>query len=137
GGTEAGELLVRLKKEGGTMWVVDGELKALLEKASTARAGISADRLSLRMLEALRSEEANPSAAIEHYRAIIDHAGEDRDLHLVCRLLLEKKKVLLILQGMNGSGKDGTIRDVMHVVQTQVCKCTWFERAKPKELGRA
>ena len=109
GWTEAGQLLVRLKQEGGTMWVVDGELKALLEKASTARAGISADRLSLRMLEALRSEESNPSAAIEHYRAIIDHAGEDRDLHLVVPAFI-RLSVLLQKAGQKDEARSAVER---------------------------
>src|SRR3989442_13605633 len=83
GWTEAGQLLVRLKQEGGTMGVVDGELKAVLGKASTARAGISAARLSLSVLEARRSETANPSAAIEDYSAIIDQSGRARGVHRV------------------------------------------------------
>jgi hypothetical protein len=109
GWAEAWQLLVRLKQEGGTMWIVDGELKALLEKSSTARAGASSDRLSLRMLEAMRSEESNPSAAIEHYRGIIAGAVQDRDLHLVVPAFI-RLSVLLQKAGQKDEARSAVER---------------------------
>jgi len=83
GWVEAGRALAQLKAKGGKVRLSDGDLKSLIEKAGEARAGASADRISLRMLNALRAEGSNPEAAMEGYRYVVDHADEDRDRSLV------------------------------------------------------
>jgi PPK2 family polyphosphate:nucleotide phosphotransferase len=45
-----------------------------------------------------------------------------------------KYSLLIILQGMDGSGKDGTIRHVMYGVNPQACKVTSFKKPSAEEL---
>jgi PPK2 family polyphosphate:nucleotide phosphotransferase len=45
-----------------------------------------------------------------------------------------KYALLIILQGMDGSGKDGTIRHVMYGVNPQACKVTSFKKPSTEEL---
>ena len=94
GWTQARDLLARLKKEGGKVGLADGELKSLIESAQEARAGASADRLSIRLLNALRAESSQTEAAIEHYRYILSHAEEDRDLALMVPTYLRLSELL-------------------------------------------
>jgi len=96
GWEQALSALVAAKKNGGKTRLSVPDLKALIDKSSEARAGASADRISLRMLNALRAEGSQAETAIEHYRYILSHAEEDRDLtlmvptHLRLSELLEK-----------------------------------------------
>jgi len=46
----------------------------------------------------------------------------------------DKYALLVILQGMDGSGKDGTIRHVMYGVNPQACKVTSFKKPSAEEL---
>ncbi len=46
-----------------------------------------------------------------------------------------KRKVLIILQGMDTSGKDGTIRDVFYGVNPQGVKVKSFKAPSPEELS--
>jgi PPK2 family polyphosphate:nucleotide phosphotransferase len=46
-----------------------------------------------------------------------------------------KRSVLLVLQGLDGSGKDGTIRHVFTGVNPQGCRVTSFKAPTPVELG--
>jgi PPK2 family polyphosphate:nucleotide phosphotransferase len=46
-----------------------------------------------------------------------------------------KHAVLVVLQGMDGSGKDGTIRHVMSGLNPQACKVTCFKVPTPEEAG--
>ena len=51
-------------------------------------------------------------------------------------LFAEKKRALLIvLQGMDAAGKDGTIRHVMTGVNPQGCRVTSFKAPTPEELA--
>ena len=77
GWEEAREVLARLKQEGGTLRLSDEELEDFIETAKNARAGASADRMSLRVLNAMRAEGSKPEEAIEHYRYVLDHAEEE------------------------------------------------------------
>lgn len=45
-----------------------------------------------------------------------------------------KRSVLIVLQGMDASGKDGTIKHVMSGVNPQGCDVTSFKRPTPQEL---
>ena len=95
GGWEAaGRALQQLKKEGGRIRLSDGELKSLVESAKEARAGASADRISIHMLQAMRDEGSNPEAAMEHYRYVVDRAEEDRDLPFVVPSFLRLSELL-------------------------------------------
>ena len=58
-----------------------------------------------------------------------------RTADLAYRLFAENRRaVLLVLQGMDTSGKDGTIRTVMHGVNPQTCQITSFGRPSTEEL---
>ncbi len=80
GWAEAGNALAQLKAQGGRIQLSDGDMKQLIEGADKARAGASADRMSIRMLRAMKAEGGNPETAIEHYRYVVSRAEEDRDL---------------------------------------------------------
>lgn len=86
--------LALAKKGGGKGRMNDAELKALIEKSADARAGASADRISLRMLNALRAEGSQAETAMEHYRYILSHAEEDRDLALMVPAYLRLSDLL-------------------------------------------
>ena len=94
GWAQAVSALAAAKKNGGKTRLNDAELKALIEKSSEARAGASADRISLRMLNALRAEGSQAETAIEHYRYILSHAEEDRDLALMVPTYLRLSELL-------------------------------------------
>ena len=46
-----------------------------------------------------------------------------------------KRSVLLVLQGLDASGKDGTIREVLRGVNPQGCSVTSFKAPTPVELA--
>ncbi|TAL08695.1 MAG: hypothetical protein EPO02_12435 [Nitrospirae bacterium] len=94
GWAQALSALALAKKSGGKARLSDAELKALIEKSVDARAGASADRISLRMLNALRAEGGQVETAIEHYRYILSHAEEDRDLALMVPTYLRLSELL-------------------------------------------
>lgn len=94
GWAQALSALAAAKKNGGKTRLSDSDLKALLDKSSEARAGASADRISLRMLNALRAEGSQAETAIEHYRYILSHAEEDRDLALMVPTYLRLSELL-------------------------------------------
>ncbi len=94
GWPEAREVLARLKEQGGKLRLSDEELQDFLETAKTARAGASADRMSLRMLNAMQAEGSKPDTAIEHYRYVLDHAEEDRDLAFMVPACLRLSELL-------------------------------------------
>ncbi len=94
GWAQALSALAAAKKNGGKTRLSDAELKALIDKSSEARAGASADRISLRMLHALRAEGSQAETAIEHYRYILSHAEEDRDLALMMPTYLRLSELL-------------------------------------------
>lgn len=94
GWAQALSALAMAKKSGGKARLNDAELKNLIEKSSEARAGASADRMSLRMLNALRAEGSQAETAMEHYRYVLDHAEEDRDLSLMVPAYLRLSELL-------------------------------------------
>lgn len=94
GWAQALSALAMAKKSGGKGRLNDAELRNLIEKSADARAGASADRISLRMLNALRAEGSQAETAIEHYRYILSHAEEDRDLALMVPVYLRLSDLL-------------------------------------------
>jgi len=94
GWPEAQQVLVQLKAHSGSMRLTDEEFRGLLEGSQHARAGATADRLSLRMLQAMRQEGKDLPAAIEHYRYIVDKAEEERDRAFVISAYLRLSDAL-------------------------------------------
>ena len=99
GWAQALSALATAKKDGSKARLSDAELKALIDKSSESRVGVgiagaSADRISLRMLNALRAEGSQAETAIEHYRYILSHAEEDRDLALMVPTYLRLSELL-------------------------------------------
>src|ERR1700735_1983150 len=47
----------------------------------------------------------------------------------------DKRTLLIVLQGLNAAGKDGTIRHVMSGVNPQGCTVTSFKKPSPEELA--
>jgi PPK2 family polyphosphate:nucleotide phosphotransferase len=66
-------------------------------------------------------------------KAFESHTGKLADLHEL--LYAENRRALLIvLQGMDAAGKDGTIRHVMSGVNPQGCSVTSFKEPNAREL---
>ncbi len=70
--------------------------------------------------EAAKSEAAENAAALDElaYRLYAEH----------------RRALLIVLQGMDTSGKDGTIRHVMSRVSPQTCKVVSFKQPNSEEL---
>jgi PPK2 family polyphosphate:nucleotide phosphotransferase len=67
-------------------------------------------------------------------KSLVRHVSELQDLHEL--LYAENKRALLIvLQGMDASGKDGTIKHVMSGVNPQGCSVTSFKQPSTLELA--
>lgn len=67
------------------------------------------------------------------YKQIKKNTRKSRDL--AYRLYAENKRsVLLVLQGMDTAGKDGTIRVVMTGINPQSCQIVPFKQPSPEEL---
>ncbi|HEV2972764.1 MAG TPA: PPK2 family polyphosphate kinase [Pirellulales bacterium] len=70
-------------------------------------------------------------------QAALEEAAKNADAldELAYRLYAEHRRALLIvLQGMDTSGKDGTIRHVMSRVSPQTCKVVSFKQPNSEEL---
>jgi len=94
GWPEAKRVIEQLKAHNGSMRLTDEELRGLLEGGQHTRAGATADRLSLRMLLAIRAEGNEPAVAIEHYRYIVEQAKEGRDRAFVVSAYLRLSDLL-------------------------------------------
>ena len=67
-------------------------------------------------------------------KSLARHVSELQDLHDL--LYAEQKRALLVvLQGMDASGKDGTIKHVMSGVNPQGCAVTSFKQPSTQELA--
>jgi PPK2 family polyphosphate:nucleotide phosphotransferase len=67
-------------------------------------------------------------------KALVKHVSELQDLHEL--LYAESKRALLIvLQGMDAAGKDGTIKHVMSGVNPQGCAVTSFKQPSTTDLA--
>jgi PPK2 family polyphosphate:nucleotide phosphotransferase len=74
---------------------------------------------------------ANKSAGIERLAELVSRLGPLHD-----RLAAEAKRaVLVVLQGMDASGKDGTIRHVLTGVNPQGCRIVSFREPTETELA--
>ncbi len=78
-----------------------------------------------------RIDSAGKQHGLERLESLVQRLGE---LHL--RLFAEStRSVLLILQGMDASGKDGTIRTVFTGVNPQGCRVESFKAPSTAELA--
>ncbi|MCA9240486.1 MAG: polyphosphate kinase 2 family protein, partial [Planctomycetales bacterium] len=67
------------------------------------------------------------------YKRIRENTQASRDL--AYRLYAENRRaLLLVLQGMDTAGKDGTIRTVMTGINPQSCQITPFKQPSVEEL---
>ncbi len=94
GWPEAGHVQAKLKEGPEPIRLSDEELSRMLDGARERTAGASADRVSVHMLRAMRAESTNPAAAVDHYRYVLDHAREARDLSLVAPAYLRMSELL-------------------------------------------
>ncbi len=81
--------------------------------------------------------DPNPTLANFDKEAAKERIKENSDviIDLARKLYAENKhSVLLVLQGMDTSGKDGTIRTIMEGVNPQSCQVTSFKKPSEEEL---
>lgn len=91
---------------------------------------ISGENFSLKQHDAAETFDISKHKAEKELK---DQVRQLADLHEL--LYAENKRALLIvLQGMDASGKDGTIRHVMSGVNPQGCTVTSFKQPSTKEL---
>jgi len=91
---------------------------------------ISGENFSLKQHDAAETFDISKQKAEKELK---DHVKQLAELHEL--LYAENKRALLIvLQGMDASGKDGTIRHVMSGVNPQGCTVTSFKQPSTKEL---
>jgi hypothetical protein len=80
---DAERLRKQLKWNRGKVQLTDEQLEALTAGGKNRRAGFTADRISLVLLEALQIEKNDPLLAINRYRFVVDEADVKRDLPFV------------------------------------------------------
>ena len=91
---------------------------------------ISGESFSLKQHDAAETFDIAKHKAEKELK---DHVKQLAELHEL--LYAENKRALLIVfQGMDASGKDGTIRHVMSGVNPQGCTVTSFKQPSAKEL---
>jgi len=91
---------------------------------------ISGESFSLKQHDAAETFDISKHKAEKELK---DHVKQLAELHEL--LYAENNRALLIvLQGMDASGKDGTIRHVMSGVNPQGCTVTSFKQPSAKEL---
>ena len=91
---------------------------------------ISGESFSLKQHDAAETFDISKHKA---EKELNDHVKQLAELHEL--LYAENKRALLIVfQGMDASGKDGTIRHVMSGVNPQGCTVTSFKQPSAKEL---
>lgn len=76
---EAESVQKELKGTGGRLHLSQARLAGLVEGAQARRTGVTADQISLSILEAVRTEGNNPDQAVEHYRFVVENAAKERD----------------------------------------------------------
>ena len=96
-------------------------------------------RLAVRAGSRLRLADVDPGDTVGWKKAAAEDATEDqldRLTDLQDRLWAqEKHSVLVVLQGIDASGKDGTIRKVMTAFNPQGCTVSSFKVPTPDELA--
>jgi PPK2 family polyphosphate:nucleotide phosphotransferase len=97
------------------------------------------DALRVRPGERVDLSKVDPSATHGHTKEAADDelaAGLLRLTHLQDRLWAEgRRKVLVVLQGIDAAGKDGTMRHVMTAFNPQGCPVTSFKVPSAEDLA--
>jgi PPK2 family polyphosphate:nucleotide phosphotransferase len=107
---------------------VIGELK--VHPGHSARLGDrSTDSVNAEWLEATAGRPKD--VATEELNSIVDQLKASQELLWAS----DTHSLLLIIQGMDASGKDGTIKHVMSGVNPQGCEVTSFKQPSTEELG--
>ena len=88
--------------------LTDEQLQALVEGGKSRRAGFSADRISLILLEAMQMEKTDPKGAINRYRFVVEEAEEKRDQPFVISAYLRLSDLL------EGVGEDHEAHEVVN-----------------------
>jgi hypothetical protein len=91
---EAERARKQLQWHHGKIQLTDAHLQALVEGGKTRRAGFSADRISLILLEAMQLEKTDPKGAINRYRFVVEEAEDKRDLPFVISAYLRLSDLL-------------------------------------------
>jgi hypothetical protein len=91
---EAERARKQLKWNHGRIQVTDEQLEAFATGGKNRRAGFSADRISLILLEAMQMEKSDPNAAINRYRFVVEEAETKRDLPFVVPAYLRLSDLL-------------------------------------------
>ena len=84
----------QLKWNRGRIQMTDEQLEVLVEAGKTRRAGFSADRISLILLEAMQLEKTDPKAAVNRYRFVVEEAEQKRDLPFIISAYLRLSDLL-------------------------------------------
>ncbi len=92
--SEAEQARKQLKWKTSKIQLNDDQLQLFVEGGKTRRAGFSADRISLILLEAMQLEKTDPKAAINRYRFVVEEAQERRDLPFVISAYLRLSELL-------------------------------------------
>jgi len=91
---EAERARKQLKRERIRLQFSEEQLQAVVEGGKSRRAGFSADRISLILLEAMQLEKTDPKGAINRYRFVVDEAEEKRDQAFVISAYLRLSDLL-------------------------------------------
>jgi hypothetical protein len=91
---QAEQACKQLKWKTSKIQLSDDQLQLFVEGGKTRRAGFSADRISLILLEAMQLEKSDPKAAINRYRFVVEEAQERRDLPFVISAYLRLSELL-------------------------------------------
>jgi len=97
------------------------------------------EALRVRPGKRVNLSKVDPSETFGHTKETAEEelqAGLDRLSELQDRLWAEgEHKVLVVLQGIDAAGKDGTVRHVMGAFNPQGCPVTAFKVPSPEELA--
>ena len=104
---EAEQARKQLKWNRSKIQLSDDQLQLFVEGGKTRRAGFSADRISLILLEAMQLEKTEPKAAVNRYRFVVEEAQEGRDLPFVISAYLRLSELL------ESVGEDQEAREVV------------------------
>jgi hypothetical protein len=91
---EAEQARKQLKWNRSKIQLNEDQLQVFAEGGKMRRAGFSADRISLILLEAMQLEKTDPKAAINRYRFVVEEAQESRDLPFVISAYLRLSELL-------------------------------------------
>ena len=92
--TEAERARKKLKWNQGRIQMTGEQVELLVSDGKNRRAGFSADRIALILLEAMQMERTDQKAAINRYRFVVEEAAAKRDLPFVVPAYLRLSELL-------------------------------------------